>query len=222
MRDDRERMTDVWIRATRLVALVSIPSLLGLAVVAPDFVSVVLGRRWASATGVIQILAIVGIVQSLQALNGEVLLALGRANWLLRFTAVWFVGSIGAFAVGIHWGVMGVATCYTAATVLIEPLRTYLTTRALDTTPWRLLRSLGGVVQASIGMAVVVASARAMLVAVGVGPVARLPILVVAGAAAYIAGCFWRAPEITSEVTGALRGRGRARVPRVEPVDAPL
>ena len=84
--DDRERMADIWIRATRLVALISIPALVGLAIVAPDFVEVVLGPKWSEATPVIQILASVGLIQSLQTLSGEVLLALGRANWLFRFT----------------------------------------------------------------------------------------------------------------------------------------
>ena len=41
--DDHERLADMWIRATRLVALISMPSLVGLIVVAPEFVQVVLG-----------------------------------------------------------------------------------------------------------------------------------------------------------------------------------
>ena len=46
MSDDRERMADVWIRATRLVGAISVPALVGLVIVAPDFVQVVLGREW--------------------------------------------------------------------------------------------------------------------------------------------------------------------------------
>ena len=113
-----------WIRATRLVGVVSIPALVGLVIVAPDFVAVVLGPRWVDATPVIQILALVGLVQSLQSLCGEVLLALGRANWLLRFTALWFVASIASFAIGVRWGVVGVAAGYAVATMVVEPLRT--------------------------------------------------------------------------------------------------
>ncbi len=112
MSDDRERMADVWIRATRLVGAISIPALVGLVIVAPDFVQVVLGPRWSEVTPVIQILAWVGLIQSLQTLNGEVLLALDRSGWLLRFTMLWFVGSVGAFVLGVQWGVLGVATCY--------------------------------------------------------------------------------------------------------------
>ncbi len=80
MSDDRERMAAVWIRATRLIGMISVPALVGLVIVAPDFVQVVLGPKWHEVTPLIQILACAGIIQSLQTLSGEVLLALGRAS----------------------------------------------------------------------------------------------------------------------------------------------
>ena len=61
MSDDRERMADVWIRATRLVG-----DDLDAGARRPrhrrsEFVEVVLGPKWASAIPVIQILALVGL-----------------------------------------------------------------------------------------------------------------------------------------------------------------
>ena len=109
MQDDRERMAAVWIRVSRLVGALSFPALVGLVIVADDFVSVVLGDRWEETAQVIQILAWAGLIQSLQTLNGEILLALGRAGTLLRFTMLWFAGTVVAFAVGVQFGVLGVA-----------------------------------------------------------------------------------------------------------------
>ena len=45
--EDGDRMADIWIRATRLIGMISVPALVGLAVVAPDFVEVVLVRAGA-------------------------------------------------------------------------------------------------------------------------------------------------------------------------------
>jgi PST family polysaccharide transporter len=222
MHDDRERMADVWIRATRLVAAISVPALVGLVIVAPDFVQVVLGPKWAGATEVIQILAWVGLIQSLQTLAGEVLLALGKASWLLRFTAVWFVGSIVAFVVGLQWGLLGVATSYLVATLVIEPLRTYITTRALGISFWRFVGALGGVAQATALMAACVFVARTALVAADVPAAARLALLVALGTVVYGLCFLWRAPDIANEVRGTL-GRRRAKpAPRVEPLEAGL
>jgi PST family polysaccharide transporter len=221
MSDDRERMADVWIRATRLVGAIAIPSLTGLAIVAPEFVDVVLGERWSDATRVIQVLACVGMVQSLQTLAAEVLLALGRASWLLRFTMAWFVCSLGAFAVGLQWGLLGVATCYAITTVLIEPIRLYVTARALGTPFSRFVSSLNGVAQATVLMAAVVLAARAILVAAGAPSLARLVLLVLLGTLAYGAAFVWRAPDVTVDIRRGLRRRS-IPVGRAEPVEAGL
>ncbi len=221
MSDDRERMADVWIRATRLVGALSVPALVGLVIVAPEFVDVVLGQRWEQATDVIRILAVVGIIQSLQTLNAEVLLALGKAGTLVRFTILWFTGSVGAVAIGTQWGILGVAVAYTIATIVIEPVRTYLTTRALGIPMRRFVFSLSGITQATALMAAALVAADAALTAAGVPAAARLGLLVVLGGAVYVAACLWRAPELTAEIRGVI-SRRRPPEPRLEPLERAL
>ena len=207
MDGDRERIADIWIRASRLVGAFAIPALTGLVIVAPDFVQVVLGSKWSSATPVIQILAWVGLLQALQTLNGEVLMAVGQAGTLLRFTALWFVLTVGAFVLGIRWGIVGVAACYAIASTVLEPLRGYLTTRALRISPWRFVRAFWGIAQATLLMAVILVGVRAGLVSAGLSPAVRLLILVLLGTAIYVAACLWRAPEISRELRTFLRRR---------------
>ena len=207
MDGDRERIADIWIRASRLVGAFAIPALTGLVIVAPDFVQVVLGSKWSSATPVIQILAWVGLLQALQTLNGEVLMAVGQAGTLLRFTALWFVVTVGAFVLGIQWGIVGVAACYALASTALEPLRGYLTTRSLRISPWRFVRAFWGIAQATVVMAVILVGVRAGLVSAGLSPAVRLLILVLLGTAIYIAACLWRAPEISRELRNFLRRR---------------
>lgn len=222
MRDDRERMADVWIRASRLVGLISIPSLVGLVIVAPDFVQVVLGDRWSDAIPVIQILACVGLLTSIQTLNGEVLFALDRSGTFLRFTVIWFVGVIGALVLGIRWGIVGVAACYAVVTVLVEPLRAYITTRALGIPLWRFVSAFAGIAQATVVMAVSVVTTRAVLAEAGVSAAGRLVVLVLVGTCIYAACCLWRAPEVTSEIKRALSRRRTTAASRVETPEARL
>ena len=218
--DDRERMSDMWLRATRLVAVIAMPSLVGLCIVAPDFVQVVLGNRWSEATPVIQILAWVGLIQALQTLSGEVLLALNKSGTLLRFTMLWFVGSVVALVLGLRWGIIGVAASYLAVTILIEPLRTFLTTHALGISFWRFPRALIGVAQATAVMASVLLLVRARLVAADVPASARLVVLVLLGSFVYVAASLWRAPEVTREIRGALGRRGTEG--HAKPIEEPF
>jgi PST family polysaccharide transporter len=214
--DDRERMADIWIRATRLVGAFSIPALVGLLVVAPDFVEVVLGPKWAEATAVIRVLAVVGIVQSLHTLNGEVLMALGKAGTLLRYTALWTAATLTAVAVGLQWGLVGVAVAYAIAIAVVEPIRAWVTTRALGIPFLRLLRSLSGVVQATVVMAVTLVGARQLLLSTGVADAARLGLLVVLGAVTYVVASVWRSPDVTRELSSVIGRRRRHSVGRVE------
>jgi O-antigen/teichoic acid export membrane protein len=215
-------MADIWIRATRLIGAISIPALVGLVVVAPDFVHVVLGSKWKDATPVIQILALVGVIQSLHTLNAEVLLALNKAGTLVRYTTLWVAATTGAVAVGVQWDIVGVAISYAVATVLVEPIRAYITTQALGIPLSRFIRSLSGVAQATAAMAAVLLAGRAALIALDAPALLRLALLVPLGAAVYVAASLWRVRELTDEIRGVLARRRQTPAPIVDPLETGL
>jgi O-antigen/teichoic acid export membrane protein len=208
MQDDPSRIAQAWIRVTRLVAALAMPALLGLAIVAPDFVHVVLGKHWAKVTPVLQILVWVGLLQSLQTLNAGILIALDRTRLLLRFSLAFFAAHLIAFVVGVQFGIVGVAIGYAISSTLVEPLFSWLTARVLGVSPLAVPRALAGVTQAAALMGLVVFAARMLLVHEGVPPVVRLLGLTALGAAVFLVACSWRGPEVTDELR-ALRRRVR-------------
>ena len=212
MQDDRPRMTEVWVRAVRLVASFSVPALVGLVVVAPDFVPVVLGEKWAHTTILIQILAWVGLLQSLQTLNPQILQALDRTQTLLRYTIVFFVLHLTAFAVGLQWGVVGVAVGYLISSLVVEPLFTWVTARALGVSPLVIVRGLMGVLQASALMLLAVVAVRMALLQTDVGQALRLALEVSVGIAVYVPCWMWRAGDAFAELK-TFRRRTRRPAP---------
>jgi O-antigen/teichoic acid export membrane protein len=209
MQDDPERLASAWIKVSRLVGAISIPALVGLIVVAPDFVAVVLGDRWLEATTVIQILAWVGLLQSLQAVNGEVLLALDRSGTLFRFTILWFLGNVAALVVGLRWGIVGVAAGLAVVATIIEPINAYVTARALGIRLSRFGRAFAGIAAAAGTMGVVVLVGRVILVESGVPAPARLILIVLLGVAVFVPTCVWLAPQVVSELRGIVERRRR-------------
>jgi O-antigen/teichoic acid export membrane protein len=212
MQDEPGRLGAAWVRVSRMIGALSMPALVGLAVVAPDFVHVVLGERWSAATPVIQMLAWVGLVQSLQALNGEVLLARGRAGTLFRYTLLWFASSAAAFVIGLNWGLLGVAACYAVACTFVEPVNAILTARSVEMSIWKFLRALVGVAQATAVMGLAVLATRMVLVDQGVPPALRLVLVIVVGICVYVPCCAWRSPETAAEVRSVLSRRARRHV----------
>jgi O-antigen/teichoic acid export membrane protein len=207
IQDEPERIAATWARVARLLATVCVPALAGLVVVAPDFVPVVLGSHWTRAVPVVQVLAWVGIVQALQALNMDVLMARDRTRTMFRFAVLLTSCHLIAFAVGLHWGVIGVAVAYAISTTLLEPWQTVLAARCLGVSPLVFFRAVAGPFQAALGMCAAVLAVRAGLVDGGVAPVLRLLACIVTGVGVYGVLCLWRVPELADEVRGLLRRR---------------
>ena len=216
---DTARIAEIWIRLTRVVAALSMPALVGLIVVAPDFVPVVLGKRWTDAVPVLQVLAIVGLLQSLQTMNGDILQALDRTSTLLRYTVVFFCAHLAAFASGLHWGILGVAIGYAISSSFVEPLFAWVTARAIGVPLTRLLKALSGVTQATLGMLVVVVAAR-LFALDDASPLERLLALTAVGVISYVPLCFWRVPEVVDEIRELRQRRAGARAARVAALDS--
>jgi PST family polysaccharide transporter len=205
---DRGRIAGLWLRAVRMVALIVVPSMLGLIAVAPDFVEVLFGRRWHKAAPVFQILAPIGIAQALQALNYGILQALAQTRILFRYMTVASGVTIVSFVVGLPWGIEGVAAAYLAASVVLEPAYLRLTARAVGISPLDWVRSIAGVLEAGIAMLIVVFGVRKLLLGTEIPVSGRLALLILLGAALYVPLVAWRSPEAIAEIRALLERRG--------------
>jgi O-antigen/teichoic acid export membrane protein len=209
MQDDLPRMAAGWLRSNRLIACISLPALVGVAVIAPDLVDVVLGAKWRVATPVIQILIWVGLLQSIQRLNSTVLQACNRTRDMLRYSVIVSCGSLAAFVIGLHWGVVGVATGYALSSTVIEPYYTWLTTRALRISLLDLGRALHGVVEACLVMGAAVLAVRVGLTDAGVATPLRLALEIGAGIVTFVPICRWREPLVEMEIRDVIARRRR-------------
>lgn len=207
LQDDTGRIATAWLRINRIVGAITIPSLLGLIAVAPDFVDVVLGHRWHGAIRVVQVLSWVGLLQSLQRLNSSILQARDRTGQLLRYSIVVLVASSAAFVGGLPFGILGVATGYAISSTIVEPYYTWLTARSLGIPMLAVCRTFVGVAQAAGVMLVVVLGLRLLLVDLGLGAASRLALLIVAGAATYLPAVLLLDRSLNDELQGIRRRR---------------
>jgi O-antigen/teichoic acid export membrane protein len=206
---DRPRAGGAWLRGNRIVAAITVPAFVGLAVVAPDFVPVVLGHRWHKAIPVLQLLCIAGLAQTLQTLNHSMLQALDRAGALLAFMIFSATLTVSAFAIGLHWGVVGVAAGFAAARTTVLPVFTTIVSRAAQTRVLAFVHAVRPVLEVSAAMGVLTFVLRLGLHDAGTPAGLRLAAAVVFGAVAYVALLAWREPGLVREVWTLVRRRGR-------------
>jgi PST family polysaccharide transporter len=109
---DLPRVKRFYLRTISAIALITFPTMLGLTVVSDLFVSTVLGDNWLDVIPLLQVLGVVGMMQSIGTTTGLIYQSLGRTDLLLR----WGIGSglvtLTAFVIGLRWGALGVATAY--------------------------------------------------------------------------------------------------------------
>lgn len=77
---DNALLSEGFLNVTKILALVSLPLLIGLIAISDVFIEVFFGERWLVAAPILSILAIVGILRVLMNPNGSVILAKGKAN----------------------------------------------------------------------------------------------------------------------------------------------
>lgn len=207
LQGEPERLRDGWLRGNRFAAAVNAPLFLGMAVVAPDFVPVVLGSKWDAAVPVLQLLSVAGAIQSFQTLNWSCVQATGRAEVMLRFRLFSTPLTLAAFAVGLRWGVVGVAGLFAAARLVALAVNTVVTCRVLRCPLLRAVRGDAGPALMSIGMALAVEAERHGLVAAGLPAAARLAVLVLSGLVVYLALVRVLAGDLLVEARALVRSR---------------
>ncbi len=115
MQGDPERMTRAYLKIVRVVAAVTLPAMCVLGALAPEIVHTVWGKQWDPSVRVFAILCFVGAVQPVGSTFGAVFLATNRTRLL---AVVGFVNSVvmmAGIALGVRFGIRGVAIGYSLA-----------------------------------------------------------------------------------------------------------
>ncbi len=122
---DRRQYAELMLGFFRFIALIMLPSAVGLAIVAPEAMRVLGGDKWAAAGPILAVLAVAILVQGFVNALGSVFASAGRADRLSLASAVIAVVLCTAFLLGLHLGrlagrpVLGVALSYTVTMVVV-------------------------------------------------------------------------------------------------------
>lgn len=126
LRSDVEGLKRAWATALSTLSFFSVPAFAILAVIGQDFVVLLLGQKWAPAGPLLCIFAVRGIAYSVERTMGWLHVAVGRADRWMRWGVYSAFVQLAALAVGLPFGVTGVAVAYAiAAFALCVPALVY-------------------------------------------------------------------------------------------------
>lgn len=185
IQDDLPRIRGLFLRMTRVIALVTFPLMLGVASSAANFTAVVFGPQWGEMVPVLRILALVGMVQSVTTLIANIYFSQNQTGLRLRVILPIQAVQVLGIVLGLKWGILGVSIGYAVASLATAPVECYYAGTLIGMTISDFVLNLRGVFLCSAAMALVVAGLGALLPA-GFSVFAAFGLQVLAGAAVYV------------------------------------
>jgi len=175
------------LRLLSVISFFTAPMMAGLFVLREPFVAVALGDTWHTVAVLILWLSPIGFMQSVVSAGGVVFTSLGRTDLLFRLGVLSTVLYVTAFAVGVQWGLTGVAAAYLIATTINSVIALGVQMRLLQQSVGRLLGAVLPAIAKALLMAIAIHFADQELQALGATALVRLLGLSAGGGLLYLA-----------------------------------
>ncbi|MGD0165297.1 MAG: lipopolysaccharide biosynthesis protein [Candidatus Sulfotelmatobacter sp.] len=210
MQDDHERFRVAYLRTCRLIGLLIFPLMLGLAVTAQPFIRVILGPRWMPVAGLLLVFAPLGAAQSIYTTVGLIYNTQGRSDLQFRWAMFASAMYVASFAVGLRWGIQGVASCYALVWLLLMVPSFMIPFRLVELSGKHFLRTLWPTMWMSLAMAAVTEAWLQGLRRLGIlnAPVELISTVIVGIVFYLVLVLTWR-PPVLSELAVILNGSSR-------------
>lgn len=156
MQDDPVRMRGAFSKVLQSTMLVILPMMTGMAVVAPNFVYVLLGEKWMPCVPYLQILCIIGTFFPLHVLNLNVITALGRSDLFFRLEVIKKIMVVINIAITWRYGIVALLWGQVVCNILGLGINTFYVHRFLKYGLLAQLNSIKKIVVASLLMAGVI------------------------------------------------------------------
>lgn len=107
IQDDNVKLKQTYKKILQLQVFVNFPIMLGLMVMAKPVVAILLTAKWLPSVPFIQLLALAGMLYTLQTTNLNILKVKGRSDLYLKLEFVKKIIGVAFIVVGLFWGIYG-------------------------------------------------------------------------------------------------------------------
>lgn len=133
VRDQRERLRNVFRRMIRVAALVAFPAMLMVVAVAEPAIGLLLGEQWLPAAPILQLLSLGGMILPVWGINSALLTSEGHAQTLLLLGVITTTGTIAIAWFTLPYGVRTMVVAASAFNWVNFAICATLARRALGT-----------------------------------------------------------------------------------------
>jgi O-antigen/teichoic acid export membrane protein len=163
LQSDPERFRRYYSTLLSLVAAVTMPLSMFVAVYSFELTMVLLGEQWVECAPIIMLLSLATFVRQALGSTALILISRGHSRTHLGITVISNIAYVLGLFVGVRWGLTGLALADVAVTYLMIVPRLYYSLRGSSVTLRAFLNACFGPAASSLVMAIVLYSANATL-----------------------------------------------------------
>jgi PST family polysaccharide transporter len=119
LQNDPDKYRRYYYRAINTIGFITMPLVAMMAALSEEIIRVVLGEQWLEAGIIFKVLAFAAVFQPVVNTTGWVFISLGQTKRMMFWGLMSVPLFILSFVIGVIWGALGVAICYTICSVLI-------------------------------------------------------------------------------------------------------
>lgn len=147
---DLQELQQTFLRVQRVLFSVVLPLMIIVGCSAHEFIPLVFGQKWAAAILLVQILAVVGVLQCLISPTGELMKALNHPGWLFYWAVLSTLITGASLWLGSFWHVPGIALGLAFAHVIGLLVNVYIADRLIQISGKRLLTTLWPIILSAL------------------------------------------------------------------------
>ena len=140
--DDRERLLRVFRKMLRFSSFVSFPCMFGLALVAPELITIAITDKWLPSARLMQMVCIGGAFLPLHQLMYQLLVSKGRSDVCLWSTIVFGLVQLATVLACSLWGITAMVAAFVAVNILWTLVWWWLVRQQTGLSLWLFLRDL--------------------------------------------------------------------------------
>lgn len=132
--DDVERQRRVFRKMLRFVAFVSCPALFGLALIAPEFITILITEKWRDSIPLMQMLCVGGAFIPIATFYSNYIVSQGRSQWFMFITIALCVAQTLSAVLLRNEGVTAMVVVYVVLGILWVPVWHFFVRRLIGIT----------------------------------------------------------------------------------------
>lgn len=156
IQNDNQTLRTAYLKVVRYISMITFPMLAGMFVVAPEFIMVVYGPKWAPMILTLQILCLAGALKSVGTTVGTILLSKGRPDIQFKWNILTVIVLTIAVLSGVKYGIEGVAAMVTISALLLFSIIQRITNKLIGLDMYNYFKAIYPAITGSISLIIAV------------------------------------------------------------------